>query len=303
MKRAIITGATGAIGIALIKELIKRNIEVMVICRKDSRRLYRIPEHPLITRKYCSLSELSELQNNTGKTYDAFFHFAWAGTFGPDRNDMHMQNDNVKYALDAVDVAKRFGCEVFLGAGSQAEYGRVGGENPLQALTPAFPENGYGMAKLCAGEMTRVRAEQLGIRHIWMRILSVYGPYDGEYSLVSCIIRDLENSIPPRCTRGEQEWDYLYSGDAARAFIAAAERGINGKIYPLGSGTHRPLSTYISDIRDVVNPESDIDYGANPYNDKQVMYLCADTSELERDTGWSPTMEFQNGIKEILATR
>jgi nucleoside-diphosphate-sugar epimerase len=302
MKRAIITGATGAIGTALIKELITRNIEVMVICRRDSRRLSRIPEHPLITRKYCSLSELSELQNDTGKTFDAFFHFAWAGTFGPDRNDMHMQNDNVKYALDAVEAAKRFGCEVFLGAGSQAEYGRVEGEKPLRASTPAFPENGYGMAKLCAGEMTRVRAEQLGIRHIWMRILSVYGPYDGDNSLVSCIIRDLKNNVPPRCTKGEQEWDYLYSGDAARAFIAAAERGIGGKIYPLGGGTHRPLSTYISDIRDVVNPESDIDFGAIPYNDKQVMYLCADTSELEHDTGWSPEMNFQNGIKEILAT-
>ena len=300
MKRAIVTGATGAIGIALIRELISRNIEVMVLCRENSKRLSRIPDHPLVTKKYCSLSEIVSLQNDTGKEYDVFFHFAWAGTTGADRNNMHLQNDNIRYALDAVEAAKRFGCSVFIGAGSQAEYGRIDGEYPLTAFTPAFPENGYGMAKLCAGEMTRVRAEQLGIRHIWMRILSVYGPYDGENSLVSCIIRDLENNIPPRCTKGEQEWDYLYSGDAARAFIAAAEKGINGKIYPLGGGAHRPLSTYISDIRDVVNPELDIDFGAIPYNNKQVMYLCADTSELQNDTGWRPKMDFKEGILAIL---
>ena len=34
MKRAILTGATGAVGTALIKELIKNEIEVLVLCRE-----------------------------------------------------------------------------------------------------------------------------------------------------------------------------------------------------------------------------------------------------------------------------
>lgn len=38
MKRAVVTGATGAIGTALIKELIKNNIEVLVFCREGSAR-------------------------------------------------------------------------------------------------------------------------------------------------------------------------------------------------------------------------------------------------------------------------
>ena len=135
MKRAIVTGATGAIGIALIRELISRNIEVMVLCRENSKRLSRIPDHPLVTKKYCSLSEIVSLQNDTGKEYDVFFHFAWAGTTGADRNNMHLQNDNIRFALDAVEAAKRFGCSVFIGAGSQAEYGRIDGEYPLTAFT------------------------------------------------------------------------------------------------------------------------------------------------------------------------
>ena len=78
---------------------------------------------------------------------------------------------------------KALGCKVFLGAGSQAEYGRVSGI--LRPDTPAFPENGYGMAKLCAGQMSRVECQTLGMDHVWARILSVYGPHDGPATMIS----------------------------------------------------------------------------------------------------------------------
>ena len=52
----------------------------------------------------------------------------------------------------------KLGCYKFIGAGSQAEYGRV--EGKLTALTLTFPENGYGIAKLCAGQMSRILCEQ-----------------------------------------------------------------------------------------------------------------------------------------------
>ena len=42
MKRAIITGITGAIGTALVQELLVNNIEVLIICRRNSKRNSRI---------------------------------------------------------------------------------------------------------------------------------------------------------------------------------------------------------------------------------------------------------------------
>ena len=96
MKRAIITGATGAVGTALIQELIENQIEVLVFCREGSVRNIQIPEHPLVTKKYCSLSELASVENDTGKDYDVFYHLAWEGTTGAARNDMYLQNQNVK---------------------------------------------------------------------------------------------------------------------------------------------------------------------------------------------------------------
>lgn len=298
MKRAILTGATGAVGTALIEELVSHNVEVLVFCREGSRRNAQIPEHKLVTKKYCSLSELATVQNNTGKDYDCFYHFAWEGTTGTARNDMYLQNQNVKYALDAVAAAKRFGCHTFIGAGSQAEYGRV--EGMLKPDTPTFPEMGYGIGKLCAGQMTREYAHQLGMKHIWTRILSVYGPNDGAQSMVMSTINKLKNGEVPQSTKGEQMWDYLYSGDAAEAFRLLGERGVDGKIYVLGSGNAHPLAEYIKDIRNVINPNAEINLGAIPYSERQVMHLQADTMSLEQDLGWKSTTSFREGIRRIV---
>lgn len=299
MKRAIITGATGVIGTALIKEFVNSGIEVLVLIRKGSKRNESILKHPLVQSKYCALDQLEDLENDTGKIYDVFYHFAWEGTVGEGRNDMYVQNRNVKYALDAVGAAKRFGCRLFVGAGSQAEYGRT--EEKLRADTPVFPGMGYGYAKLCAGQMTREYARQAGLEHIWVRVLSVYGPGDGARSMVMSVIRDLKDGQVPRLTKGEQMWDYLYSGDAARAFRLLGDKGTDGKIYVLGSGTARPLADYIEIIHELVNPACAIAFGDVPYSKNQVMYLCADVSELQKDTGWKAVMNFKDGIRLILA--
>lgn len=301
MKRAIVTGATGAVGTALINELINNNIEVLAFCREGSKRNANISVHTLVQTVYCDLTELSQIQNTTGKAYDIFYHFAWMGTTGEMRNDMHLQNQNVRYALDAVGMAKRFGCHTFIGAGSQAEYGRV--EGVLKPDTPVFPEMGYGIAKLCAGQMTREYAHQLGMKHIWMRILSVYGPNDGAQSMVMSTIHNLQNGEIPRFTKGEQMWDYLYSGDAAKAFRLVGEKGIDGKTYVLGSGRAQPLAEYIKVIRDIVSPNGQIALGAVPYAPKQVMCLQADITELNKDTGFVPEMDFATGINKILEWR
>ena len=302
MKRAVITGATGAIGTALVDALIQRGVEVLVLCRKESPRNENILSHPLVTKYYCSLEELKDLKNVTGKKYDVFYHFAWKGTTGEARNNMYLQNENVKFSLDAVRAAKELGCELFVGAGSQAEYGRV--EGLLRPDTPPFPENGYGMAKLCAGQMTREYAASLGIKHIWVRILSIYGPNDGAQSMVMSATDKFSRKEKALFTTGEQQWDYLFSKDAAEAFCLMGEKYpliTDKRIYVLGSGTARPLKEYIRIIHDAVDPDSPMELGAVPYSEKQVMYLCADISLLTEELGWKPHTRFDDGIKQILS--
>ena len=204
--KAVITGATGAIGMALLQELVAREWDVLVLCRKDSTRVAQIPNNPHIRRADCSLAQMCAFEP-TEERYDVFFHLAWDGTIGDGRNDLYLQNKNVTYTLDAVELASRLGCHTFVGAGSQAEYGRV--EGKLNSKTPTHPENGYGMAKLAAGQMSRLLCEQKGIRQVWARILSVYGPFEGERSMVMSTLLKLRRGEVPAFTKGEQIWDYL----------------------------------------------------------------------------------------------
>lgn len=294
ISRAIVTGPTGAIGTALCKELAERGIHVFAVCRPDSGRIGAIPRHENISVVSCDAAQLHRLEELIPDGADAFFHFAWAHTIGAGRNDMAAQIQNIRYTIDAVRAAAALGCKIFLGAGSQAEYGRV--EGMLKPTTSCFPENGYGMAKLCAGQMSRTEAARLGIDHIWIRILSVYGPGDGPATMISSVARQLLDAREPALTEGIQLWDYLYSGDAARAFYLAAKSGVSGKIYPLGSGTALPLKQYILQLRDAIDPALPLGFGRIPYGPLQVMHLQADISELSEDTGFIPSTEFADGI-------
>lgn len=311
MKRVVITGPTGAIGMALIEYLSNRDIQVIAVVRSDSKRKKQIEDSQTVMRVECALAELDELPQKVQvaierKSWsknipiDVFYHFAWDGTFGDSRNDMYLQNRNVTYALDAVNAASKLGCSTFIGAGSQAEYGRY--EGKLNAEVAAFPESGYGIAKLCAGQMTRILCEQIGMKHIWTRILSVYGPYDGCNTMIMSMIRKIMKGERASCTEGEQMWDYLYSKDAAKMLYLLGEKGVDGKTYCLGSGMAKPLKEYIEIIRAVINPQAEIGYGDVAYSSKQVMYLCADIEELIKDTGYTPEYSFESGIKETIVS-
>ena len=300
MKKRIITGPTGAIGHALIDECIANGVEVYAICRPNSSRKASIQQNKLVHIVEVDLSELANATELLPHDCDVFYHFGWAGTFGADlRNDMYLQNQNIQYALDAVELAHVCGCKTFIGAGSQAEYGRF--EGKLRPDTPAFPENGYGMAKLCAGEMTRVQAHKHQMKHIWTRILSVYGPYDGEKTMVMSTIDKLLKGEKPSFTKGEQMWDYLYSKDAgAIMFALGSDKSVDGQIYCLGTGIAKPLKEYIETIRDTINPSLPLGLGNIPYGPKQVMYLCADTTAIKRDLDFHCKYTFAQGIAETI---
>lgn len=297
-EKAIITGGTGMIGIALIRCLLSHDIEVTVIVNPDSSRQSVLNQFQDIKIIQKDLGHLKELEVVLSHDYNYFFHLAWMGTFGESRNNMYLQNKNVEYTLDAVYLANRLGCEVFVGAGSQAEYGPV--KEKMSSLTSTSPVTGYGIAKLCAGKMSRIFAQSLGLRHIWIRILSVYGPYDGTKTMVMSGLLNMLQGKKGEYTKGEQMWDYLFCDDAATAFYLAAKNGKDGKVYPLGSGQVRPLKEYIEIMRNNIDPDIPLNFGAVPYYPNQVMYMCADIDELMRDTGFVPKYPFDEGIKKTI---
>ncbi len=292
MKRAIVTGAGSMLASNLIRLLNDKGIEVLAIVRRGSLKKKNVPQSGLNEIKECDISELDSFEPS-GR-YDAFFHFAWAGTYGGARNDRALQERNVEGVLAAFRLAQRAGAEVFLTAGSQAEYGvknvRLTAETELNPLTE------YGRAKAQAAERVRLLAKKAGIAHVHMRILSVYGVGDNDFTMVKSAIRKMVNNEDTAFTAGTQIWDYLNAADAARAFYLAAEKKETA-VYVLGSGTERSLREYIEIIADECGYKREIGFGKIPMG--SLTYLAADIEPLRR-LGFSPKVEFREGIREIL---
>lgn len=315
MKKAYITGPTGAIGLALIDKLNSEGINVTVFVRPDSERAERlIAEGAFSNVKVvkCDLSGLKDLSTASGLVADlnsdesVFYHLGWMGTSGESRMDMRLQLKNIEYTIDAVELAGRLNCKRFVGVGSQAEYGRT--PLDLNSYSSCNPENGYGVAKLAAGKMSLIRAKQLGLEHVWTRVLSVYGKGDNENTLIASLISNLCRGESAHCTKGEQIWNYINSKDAAEFLRRLGDaEGADGNTYLIAGTEKHILRKYMETVRKIVAEETNdrsvrIMYD-KPYPEGQVMHLSADISETVAVTGYTPQIQFEDGIRELVKTK
>ncbi len=314
MKKAIITGATGMLGATLARELLAGGVTVLAIARRHSAKLGNLPRHEALLTLEADLDELSALTPETvaaaggrakdarfAPPYDCWFHFAWDGTYGRSREDLYTQESNVRHTLDAVTAAARLGCTHFVGAGTQAEYGRVARGVKLAPDTPVHPVGGYGAAKLSAGLLGALHAQSLGMAFAWVRVVSVYGPMDNEFTVTISTIRKLLRGEHAAFTNGDQQWDFLYSEDAARAFRLIGEHPRSGAVYVLGSGETIRLSDAFATLAGAVSPDADYRLGELPYRPDQCMYLCADLEALTAAVGFSPQIGYAEGIRRTVA--
>lgn len=295
-KKIILTGATGCVGVNFLKYLSERGIETTALVRPNSSRAGAICGLKHIKTIECDLSFLSSFESE--ERFDVFYHLGWEDGSKEFRNDPFRQYKNIQYTLDAVQLAAKLGCNTFVGTGSHAEYGRF--EEKIRPDTSTFPDSAYGAAKLCAYKLSQIYANTLDIKHIWARIFSIYGPYDNTDTLINTAIRLLLQKRTPDMTKGEQQWDYLYTEDLARALFLLGEKGAANSVYCIGSGQTRSIREYMSVLRDYIDPSVKLGFGKVPYSENQVMHLCADTEKLTKDTGFLPEVSFEDGIKRTI---
>jgi nucleoside-diphosphate-sugar epimerase len=189
MRQVVITGATSMLGLALIDECLYHNTGVLAVMRRMSPKRRLLPKSNLLKIEERDLCELGAWQGISPDIYDAFYHFAWEATNNQSRNFVDAQYRNIEYTLDAVRLSQRMGCRRFIGAGSQAEYGRVDGV--ISPESRVAPDSAYGIAKYAAGRLSAILAQQLGIDFIWTRIFSTYG------------IRDMPSTMATNCFRAK----------------------------------------------------------------------------------------------------
>jgi len=300
IKKAIITGATGLIGRELVKILATNNVEVLAIIRPNSPNIGFLKSSPLLKTVECDINNLESLEKNKNLTkYDVFFHFAWQGVYGAARDDVSLQCRDIKNTLSAVKVAKKLGCAKFIGAGSQAEVGLV--NEKISSNTVGNPFTAYGIAKKASLQLAKILTEKEDMYFNWGRILSVYGPNDSMHTMVMSMLNKMIAGENCDLTSGEQIWDFLFSKDAAQAFYDIAKSGINGKVYPVASGNGKPLKEFVLQMHKTVgNNSCKLNFGAIPFNNNSIKYLCGDTKDILADTGFKPTTAFEDGIKQTI---
>lgn len=300
MKTVVITGATSMIGASIVDACLSNNIKrIYAVVREETVKLSHIPDDSRIKLIYCNADEYSSLPEKINDKCDVFYHIAWSLTGAARNKNFDEQARNINFTLEAVEAASNLGCELFVGAGSQAEYGIVNS----QRITPDSPNNptqAYGIAKYAAGKLALQKAEAIGINCAWVRIFSVYGKFEKPNTLIQTTIKALKNNETPKFTEGIQHWDFLYSEDAGKAFYAIGEKIRKNAVYCLGSGESKMLREYIETLRDVVKPEAELEFGAIPYGNKPILSICADISALTKDTDWAPETGFKDGIYKTL---
>lgn len=254
VKIAVVSGSTSFIGSGLIEKLVAEQVKVYALCRFGSKNMWRLPKDPLVVLVDYDMESMHTV--SLEESCDVFYHLAWSTG---EKNDFYLQNKNVTYTLDAIHLAKKLGCTRFLFAGSQAEYGLA--NVPLSQNTPCFPVTGYGMAKLCAGQMGREEAKKLGIEFLYARILSVYGEKDNPNTLYSYLCRCFQEGISPELTDCTQIWDYLPIEICSAILWKLSMVPHWERIYVIGSGEGKPLKEFVLRLRDRISPDAEILFG------------------------------------------
>ncbi|MGN8831635.1 NAD-dependent epimerase/dehydratase family protein [Selenomonas montiformis] len=297
MKHAIVTGANGFVGSAVVRELVANGVRVTAICHNGNKT--NIIDDPLVKVYSAELDNIAALKGILPDSdYDVFFHFAWNGSAGAARADTTLQLKNAEWTVDALRVAKVLGCKRFVGSGSIMEH---------ETMAAAFTQGNqpglgyiYGAGKLVSHIMCMSMAAKLGIELVWPEITNAYGVGEVSPRMVNTTIRKCINGENPQFTAGTQNYDFVYIDDVARAFYLIAENGKSFHEYLIGSSTARPLKEFLIEMKNAIAPQLEFIFGDVPFTGIDMPLSKFDCSETERDTGFRAQISFAEGTRKTM---
>lgn len=264
-----ITGASSFIGIELCRYLSDRGHKVIAMSRKENEQLKEISKDRHLAVFRADMLSLYDKAKDVKA--DVFIHLAWAGTTHEERNNPAVHEENVRLSLECVKLAKRMRCILYVDAGSQAEYGIVPGV--ITEDTPCNPLSAYGRGKLKMYHESSKLTEQLGLKYIHLRILSVYGENDHDETLIKTSLKKLKNNEPIEIRSGGQKWNYVHVKDAARQIAelsihAANTKDFNQEVYNVASNDTRMLQEFVIKMKEIIGSASNLAFGGyNPGKD------------------------------------
>ncbi len=300
--KAFITGAAGFIGSTLAERLLGQGADVTAV---DSftdyypreikeRNLAKLRQQPRF-RFVESAVQDADLASLLADRSHVFHLAAQAGvrkSWGRDFSVYSTNNIEATQILLEACVGRPIERVVY--ASSSSIYGDNVGL-PMREDALPQPVSPYGVSKLAAEQLCYLYHVNHGVPTVSLRYFTVYGPRQRPDMGFHIFLRAALLGTPITVYGdGEQTRDFTFVADAVSATIAAAARGVPGRVYNIGGGSRVSINQVLDMIGRVSGRRPVLHGDSARKGDMRHTY--ADTSLARADLGFVPAVGLEEGL-------
>jgi UDP-glucose 4-epimerase len=298
-----VTGGAGFIGSNLADELISQGHEVRIIDNLSTGFAENLPADAQFFEGDLTDEELVSMAI---EGCDVVFHQGARGSVPRSMETPLITDDwNTHGTLTVLEAARRHGVGRVVAASSSSVYGGVA-PRPTVESSPLTPKSPYAVSKVAAEMYLRVYWELFGVETVILRYFNVYGPRQDPNSVYAAVvpkfIAALRAGERPRIHGdGLQSRDFAYVSDVVAANVAAASAPSErcaGKVYNIAGGAERSLLDMLAILNDILGVDIEPEHLEPRPGD--VRHSYADTTAAREDLGWSPTLDFAEGLRRTV---
>jgi UDP-glucose 4-epimerase len=298
--KALVTGGAGFIGSHLSRELWRQGHSVRVIDNLCGGRKETIADlldqdnfefHQADIRDAEAVAPLFD-------GIDWAFHLAGLADIVPSIEQPRAYYEtNVSGTFNVLEAARAAHIKRFVYAASSSCYG-IPDQFPTPETTEIRPQYPYALTKYLGEELVMHWAQLYDLPAVSLRLFNVYGPHartTGAYGAVFGVFLAQKINGKPFTVVGDgtQTRDFTYVTDVAKAFIIAAESGIQGEIMNVGSGGTYSVNQLVGLLG------GDVEY--IPKRPGEPDCTFADTTKIKNKLDWQPQVSFEQGVANMLA--
>ena len=298
MKYAV-TGGAGFIGSHLVKKLVERGNEVIVIDNLNTGKKQNIEK---ISKKIdffeVDIRDFSAIEDIL-KNIDGIFHeAALASVQDSFRIPDEFFDVNVNGTENIFKIAKKLGIKVVY-ASSSSVYGNPV-SIPIKENDDKNPFNPYAKTKLEDDKLAEKYAKN-GLKVIGLRYFNVFGPRQSkEYAgVIKLFLERIQQGLPPLVNGdGLQIRDFVHVDDAVNANILSMESDIDFEFFNIGTGT----TISILDLANMIIKFSGLKIKPihRPALPGDVRATQADITKVKTMLKWKPTTSIQDWLKSAV---
>jgi UDP-glucose 4-epimerase len=213
---------------------------------------------------------------------------------------VHDASVNILGLINLLQNATRFGVRKVIFSSSGATYGSVE-KMPVDETITQHPESPYGTTKMASEYYLRFWKNMYGLDFTILRYGNVYGPRQdplGEAGVIAIFSRQILLNEPVRIDwDGEQQKDYVYVGDVARANLLALETG-GGEAYCIACGKGTSVNALYRGLVNEIGHEVEIRRAPKRPGDIYLTYF--DCNKAFRELGWQAQVGLEEGLRSTV---